>query len=299
MDFLDRMNQVVDYIEAHLTDDFDYNELAGIVYCSAYQFGRIFSYVVGVPLSEYIRRRRLSQAALTLQGGDKKVIDVALQYGYSSPDAFTRAFYAVHGVTPKEACAAGVVLKLYPRISFHITIKGDVDMEYRIEEKPAVSCVGVVRNFGKITVNKDAAHWTDTRPDVWRFWDTFLDEGENIIIRDKYGLYREPFWQVGMDVVTESGETIVHIGAEAREGEEYAELTRFTIPAQTWAVFTCRGTLNQNVHPVTQTMTRVLSEWLPSSGFSLIKGVSLETYGPGDTQTDDYICELWLPVSRP
>lgn len=298
MDFLNKMNQVADYIEAHLTDDIDYGELASIVCCSVYQFGRIFVYVIGTPLSEYVRRRRLSQAALELQNGNQKVIDVALRYGYHSPDAFTRAFSAMHGVTPKEACTLGVKLKLYPRITFHISIKGDTNMEYRIEEKGIVSCVGIVKNFGRITLNRDAEHWTEERPDVWKFWDYFLDEGENIIIRDKYKLYRSPFWQVGMDMILENGDTVVHIGAEARDNEEYPELTRFEIPAHTWAVFTCRGTLNQKVHPVTQTMTRVLTEWLPNSGYELIKGVSLESYGPGNTQSDDYFCELWLPVKK-
>lgn len=298
MDFLSRMNQVVEYIENHLTDDIEFNELASIVCCSVYQFGRIFSYVVGVSLSEYVRRRRLSQAALELQSGSHKVIDVAIKYGYNSPDAFTRAFQAMHRVVPKEACALGVKLRMYPRITFHISIKGDADMEYRIEEKGIVHCTGVVKNFGKVLVNKDAGHWTEERPDVWKFWDYFLDEGENITIRDKYKLYRAPFWQVGMDITMDNGDLIVHIGAEARVGEEYSELTGFEIPAHTWAVFTCKGTLNQKVHPVTQTMTRVLTEWLPSSGYELVKGITLESYGPGNTQSDDYFCELWLPIEK-
>ena len=250
MDFLNRMNQVVEYIEDHLTDDIDFNRVAGIVCCSYYQFGRIFSYVVGISLSEYVRRRRLSQAAFELQSKCCKVIDVAIKYGYNSPDAFTRAFQATHGITPKEACSFGVKLKLFPRIAFHISIKGDIDMEYRIEEKGPVQCAGIVKNFGKVKINKDARHWTEERPDIWKFWDCFLDEGENIIIRDKYKLYRAPFWQVGMDTVLENGDTVVHIGAETRDGEEYPELTRFEIPANMWAVFTCNGTLNQKVHPV-------------------------------------------------
>ena len=298
MDFLNRMNQVADYIETNLDCDINYSELANIVCCSAYQFGRIFSYVVGVSLSEYIRRRRLSQAAFELQSKNHKVIDVALRYGYSSPDSFTRAFSAMHGVTPKEACALGAKLKLYPRITFHISLKGDADMEYRIEEKGVIKCVGVVKNFGKITVNKEAEHWTEQRPSVWKFWDYFLDEGENKIIRDKYNLYRPPFWQVGMDTVLENGDLVVHIGAQARDNEQYPELAQFEIPAHKWAVFTCKGTLNQKSHPIAQTMTRVMAEWLPTSGYELIYGVSLESYGPGDTGSDDYTCELWLPIKQ-
>ena len=102
MDFLDRMNQVIDYIEEHLDEDVVYNNLADIVCCTVYQFGRVFSYVVGIPLSEYVRRRRLSQAALELQSGGVRVIDAAFKYGYGSPDSFTRAFVAMHGLHLKK-----------------------------------------------------------------------------------------------------------------------------------------------------------------------------------------------------
>lgn len=298
MDFLSRMNDVVSYIEAHLDSDLSYSDLAGIVCCSVYQFGRIFSYVVGVPLAEYIRRRRLSQAALVLQNGGCKVIDVAIRYGYQSPDAFTRAFQTLHGVTPKDACSPGVKLRLYPPIAFHLSIKGAEQMEYRIEEKGIINCVGITKNFGKVVVNKDAGHWTETRPDIWQYWNYFLDEGENLIIRDKYKLYRTPFWQVGYDRIDETGDTVISIGAEARDGENYPELVPFQIPAHTWSVFTAKGTLDQAVHPVTQTMTRVMTDWLPNSSYDLIPGISLEVYGPGNTQEEDYVTELWLPVQH-
>lgn len=94
----------------------------------------------------------------------------------------------------------------------------------------------------------------------------------------------------------ENGDTVEKIGAELREGEKYPGLTRFDIPANTWAVFTAKGTLNQKVHPITATMTRVMTEWLPASGYELIKSYEIEVYGPGNTQSDDYTCELWLPV---
>ncbi|MCL2463075.1 MAG: AraC family transcriptional regulator, partial [Defluviitaleaceae bacterium] len=267
MDFLERMNRAVDYIEARLDGDIDGAELSRITCCNAYQFGRIFAYVVGTPLSEYIRRRRLSMAALDLQGGGQKVIDVALKWGYASPDSFARAFLETHGATPREARSPGVKLRLYPRIAFHISIRGDVDMEYRIEKMGVISCVGVVKNLGKFKLNEEADNWSEAEGDLWLFWDEFLDRGANLILRDKYKLYRPPFWQIGTKVTLPNGDTLVQVGAEAKAGEEYPELTRFEIPAHTWAVFTARGTLNQKVHPVTQTMTRVMSEWLPASGF--------------------------------
>ena len=109
MDFLDRMEQAIDYIEAHIGEDFTFSELERIVLCDSHQFSRIFSYVTGIPLGEYIRSRRLSLAALSLREGEK-VVDVALRYGYASPEAFARAFRALHGISPPRArCACGCV----------------------------------------------------------------------------------------------------------------------------------------------------------------------------------------------
>jgi len=298
MDFLDRMNKAVDYIETRLDGEIDSKELAVIVCCNVYQFGRVFAYVVGTPLSEYIRRRRLSLAALELQGGTQKVIDVSLKYGYSSPDSFARAFQETHGVAPRDARASGARLRLYPRISFHISIRGDVDLEYRIEEMGDVECAGVEKVFPQFKFKEDAENWQDAGGEFWLFWDHFLDHGANIIIRGKYNLYRPPFYQVGVNTTMPNGDLLVQIGAEAKTGEDYPDLTRFVIPARTWAVFTARGALNQKVHPVTQVMTRAMSEWLPASNYELMEGLTLEVYGPGNTQSDDYVTELWLPVVK-
>ncbi|MGM1049249.1 MAG: helix-turn-helix transcriptional regulator [Bacillota bacterium] len=156
MEFLHRMNKVIDYIEAHIEEDFDINEVAAIVCCSVYQFGRIFSYVVGISFTEYIRNRRMSLAALELQSGMVKVIDVAQKYGYDSPESFARAFRQRHGISPRESFTNGAKLKMYPRHSFQISIKGVTDMEYRIEQRGIIKGVGVVKNFGKWTSNADA-----------------------------------------------------------------------------------------------------------------------------------------------
>ncbi|QUI21674.1 helix-turn-helix transcriptional regulator [Vallitalea pronyensis] len=192
------MTKVIDYIEEHITEDFDFSDVAKIVCCDIYQFGRIFSYVVGISLSEYIRNRRLSCAAIELQTGKVKVIDIALKYGYTSPESFSRAFRQMQGVSPKEARSLGVKLRLYPRITFYISVKGDVDMEYRIEEKGIIKGVGVVKNFGKWTANKDAENWKKQMDELWLFWEYFLNFGMNKVIRDRYKLYRQPFWQMGV-----------------------------------------------------------------------------------------------------
>ena len=142
MEWLDRLNDALNYIEDNLKSEIEYEMAAKIACCSTYHFQRMFSYIAGVPLSEYIRNRRLTMAALDLQNGDK-VIDVALRYGYESPTSFNRAFQKVHGVSPSAAQKEGTALKAFPRISFKITIKGDTEMEYRIVNKEAFRVVGV------------------------------------------------------------------------------------------------------------------------------------------------------------
>ncbi len=142
MDWLQRINGIIDYIENNLTDEIKLDAIAKIGCCSIYHFQRMFSFLTDVSLSEYIRHRRLTQAAYELQNSRIKVIDLAFKYGYESPDAFSRAFQNLHGVPPTLARDLGARLKAYPRISFHISIKGEVEMNYRIEDKQSFSVIG-------------------------------------------------------------------------------------------------------------------------------------------------------------
>ena len=142
MDWLSHLNDALGYIEDNLDGDIDLDKVAQIACCSSFHFQRMFSYMAGVPLSEYIRRRRMTMAAFDLQNGEK-VIDIALKYGYDSPTAFNRAFQSVHGAAPSAARQEGVNLKAYHPISFKITIRGETEMNYRIEQKEAIRIVGV------------------------------------------------------------------------------------------------------------------------------------------------------------
>ena len=143
MEWITCLNQAIRYIEEHLTEEIDYECLGKAACCSAYHFQRMFAYMAEVPLSEYIRRRRMSLAAADLKCTDEKVVELALKYGYQSPTAFNRAFQSVHGVTPSAARKAGVPVKSYPPISFKLMIKGVEEMNYRLEQKEAFRIVGV------------------------------------------------------------------------------------------------------------------------------------------------------------
>jgi AraC family transcriptional regulator len=146
MDWLDRMNNAMDYIETHLTEDISFDEAAKIACCSTYHFQRMFSFITDVAISEYIRRRRLTLAAFDLQVDNARVIDIALKYGYDSPKSFARAFKNLHGILPTSARNDGVMLKAYPRMTFRISIKGDKELLYRIEKKEKFDVFGTTES---------------------------------------------------------------------------------------------------------------------------------------------------------
>ena len=143
MEWIERLNSAVNYIEENIKETIDLKEVSKIACCSTYHFQRMFAYIANMPLSEYIRRRRMSLAAVDLQSGNEKVMDISLKYGYDSPTAFNRAFKSVHGISPSQAREEGTILKAFPPISFKITIKGDSEMNYRIEKKEPFRIVGV------------------------------------------------------------------------------------------------------------------------------------------------------------
>jgi len=135
VDSLSYLNKAMEYIEEHLTEDIDFSEISKIACCSEYHFKRMFSFLSGIGLSEYIRRRRLTLAALDLRDESLRIIDIAVKYGYDSDDSFSRAFRAMHGVLPSEVRKSNIQLKAYPRMTFQLSINGGCEMKYRIVEK--------------------------------------------------------------------------------------------------------------------------------------------------------------------
>lgn len=172
MDWLERMNRAVSYIEDNLEQDIDYDQIAKIALCSVYQFQRMFSFVLDVPLSEYIRRRRLTLAAFDLKNRKNTVMDIALKYRYETPESFSRAFQNLHGMTPTLARNAESELRAFPRISFQIILKGVVGMNYRIEKRDAFQVYGLEDIYHYDTIANEEGI---SIPDVWQ---TISSNGE-------------------------------------------------------------------------------------------------------------------------
>ncbi|MCT8137811.1 AraC family transcriptional regulator [Anaerobacillus sp. CMMVII] len=288
MDWLKRMNGAINYIEDNLTGSIDYNEAAKIAYCSKYHFQRMFSYITDVPLSEYIRRRRLTLAAFDLQDSDLKVIEIALKYGYESPEAFTRAFQKLHGVTPSRARHVGSKLKAYPRMSFHISIKGDVEMNYRIEQTNDLEI------FGKDIVLKP-----DDSPFIIlpQFGDEIWENGTHDRINDIAGNIRgTSLYGVHFDF-KDDGSRRYMFGWNKPDREIPDEFISLMIPKTTWAVFEGRGSMPDGL-AIQDIWKRIYSEWFPTSGYEQTVGPCIEKYYWADRNQEDYICEVWIPVVK-
>jgi AraC family transcriptional regulator len=284
VEWLRQLNTAVNYIEEHLTDAIDMEKVDRIARCSEFHFQRMFSYLAEVPLSEYIRRRKMTRAAFDLQNGNEKVIDIALKYGYDSPTAFNRAFQSIHGIAPSMAKQSGIVLKAFPPIRFQLTIKGDAEMNYRIEKKDAFKIVGVKEHYA-INVEENFVN-------VPLFWQKTAQSG--ILPAISSCSDREPYGILGVSTCM-NGKDFDYYIAVASNKETPAELSEYVVPECTWVIFECVGAMPAALQNLQK---RIVSEWLPSSGYEYANAPDIEVYFEGDQQADDYRCEAWLPVVK-
>lgn len=284
MEWVERLNKAVDYIEENLDNEISYERAAQIACCSTFHFQRMFSYIAEVPLSEYIRHRRMTAAALDLQSSDEKIIDIALKYGYESPTAFNRAFQSVHGISPAAAKKQGTPLKAFPRISFKIMIKGDAEMNYKIVRKESFKIVGVKEHYD-MNVEECFAK-------VPQFWQRTVQSGiiPNILSR----MDSEPYGLLGVSTCM-NGKDFDYYIAAASTKDTPAGMTEYTVPECTWAVFECVGPMPAAIQELQK---RIITEWLPTSGYEYANAPDIEVYFEGDQQAADYKCEVWLPITK-
>ncbi|MCI9014882.1 MAG: AraC family transcriptional regulator [Lachnospiraceae bacterium] len=280
MEWIERLNDAVGYIEEHLTEEIDYERLGKIACCSSYHFQRMFTYMAGVPLSEYIRRRRMSLAAVDLQSTGIKIIDVAGKYGYNSPTAFNRAFQSVHGIAPSAVKNEGVSVKSFPPVSFKIIVKGVEEMNYRIETKAAFRIVGV-----SVPLEKDIEKNFAVIPRKWQ------ETAVNGTLQKLTGLMdTQPMGVLGVSTCNDTEPWRYYIAVASSQTDR--DLEEYTVPAATWAVFPGTGT-NQSIQDLER---RIVTEWLPTSGYEYGSAPDVEVYLNPDPQNAQY--EVWIPVVR-
>lgn len=280
MEWISGMNAAVNYLEEHILEEPDLTMLGRLAGCSSHHFQRIFTYLGGITLSEYIRRQRMSLAAVDLKNESIKVIDVAQKYGYDSPTAFNRAFQAVHGISPTQARESGVRLKAFPPIVFQMTVKGTQEMNYRIEKRDAIRVLGK-----KIPLKPTLEENFQITPTFWQksTVDGTIERLAAMMDTDILGL-------MGVSTCNAHEDWEYYIAvATTKESDTFEE---FIIPASTWAVFYQEGPLIK----VQELEARIVTEWLPTSGYEYANAPEIELYFNSDPDNAGY--EIWLPIVR-
>ena len=284
MKWLENLSNAIEYIESNLDKDISIDAAAQIACCSTYYFQRVFTYVAGISLSEYIRRRRMSQAAFELQKSDKKVLDIALKYGYSSPTAFNRAFQSVHGITPVAAKNMGSVLNAYPPIRFSVKITGGTAMSYRITEKVAMRIVGI-----RIPL---VADMEENQKVVPEFWKKALEN--NYLPKIIELANQEPGGILGVTVYENPQEIFYYIAASTTEAIPQ-NMFEYEIPASTWVIFENDGRFKEDVQNV---FKRFYTEWLPFSGYEYAGLPDLEVYPVMPGKPLNGHSEVWIGIKK-
>ena len=284
MNVLESMNSTIEYIEEHLLDELHMPQVAAATGNLENDLQKTFFALTGISIVEYVRRRRLSLAGYELQRGGESVLDVALKYGYSSPDSFTRAFKAMHGITPSAVKRGGALLKSYGRITFVLTIKGVNAMNYKIVKKDEMHIIG----FKKWFSTENDSQLTE----IPKMWDSVTEEQKRQItaLSNNDGV-------VGLCADMYNGGFDYWIGCMS-DKECPENLEEMTIPASSWAVFEVIGSMRPLPNPMQDIWKRIYSEWLPNSGYKHAMLPEIEYYSAGDMMADNYRSEIWIPIKE-
>lgn len=290
MNWIQGIQRAIDYVEDNVTEQIDFEEVAKQAYSSLFHFQRIFGILCGMSLGDYIRMRRLSLAGEELSKGNVKIIDVALKYGYDTPESFSRAFTRFHGISPSEAKRGGNV-KIFTPVSVKLILTGGSKMDYRIEKRGEFKVVCKRKRVGK----PQSAFAT---PDITEMWKEFTADGT---VGRLISCLPENPQMKGLLGICFSSELDAKqfpygIGVEY-DGRKIADdLEVVTIKPATYAVFKCKGKMPD---AFVQTYHRIVTEFFPqSSQYEYAENVEFEVYPSADTSNPDYECEVWIAVKE-
>ena len=292
MEWLTSIRTAIDYMEEHLEDDISAQDVAAQVYLSPFFLQRGFSLMTGYGLGEYLRNRRLYQAAIDLQTSEEKVIDIALKYGYETPESFSKAFTRFHGATPSQV-RAGAAVKTFLPLTINITIQGGSQMDYKITTMFPFKVIGFQREFDNETAYAK----------IPEFWDEIMsmyaavytgkapeNSCEQAVVDNFIGEYGICIDDIG------GGKFRYLIAGKYTGGEVPEGMTLYEFPQNDWAVFSCTGALPAALQSVN---TRIFQEWLPGNPeYELCGNATVEWYDNGDNHAPDYRSAIWIPVRR-
>lgn len=277
MEWTYAINKAIAYMEENIHKDISLADIAASVNISPFHFQRAFSIIAGMTPAEYMRKRRLSLAGSALAAGSVKVIDIALQYGYDSPESFSKAFSRFHGATPLQA-KNGHSLHYFHRLSLKIIMEGGSTMKYTIEKWDAMDLLVHTKKFSSETGEHE----------IPKFWEAYF-ANENY--------YKVPgYLGVCVQKKTDGSDFLYGIGCNASDAEEILEgFEILHIPEYEWVVFQCVGPTPDAVQ---KAWDQIYREWLPVSDFEIVQEYQIENYLPGDPSAADYVSEICIPVKR-
>ncbi len=295
MEWLTCIRTAIDFMEEHLEDNISAQDVADRVYLSPFFLQRGFSLMTGCSISEYLRNRRLYQAALELRGTEEKVIDIALRYGYETPESFTRAFSRFHGVTPSQV-RDGAAVKVFLPLTIKLSVQGGCQMDYKIAPMFPFKVIG----FQKVFDNETAY------AEIPKFWDEICKKyADNVYAGNAPA---NPYEQALVDnCIGEYGVCIDDVGSgkfryliagKYTGGAVPDGMVVYEFPRNEWAVFNCIGPNPQTLQSVN---TRIFSEWLPCNPeYELSGNATVEWYDcvNGEMADPDYHSAIWVPVKK-
>lgn len=276
MEWIERLNKAVEYIEMNLEDKIDYAEASKIACCSVYHFQRMFSYIAGVTLGEYIRRRKMTKAAFELQRSDIKILELSVKYGYDSPTSFSRAFQSIHKISPSAARNKNIILKTYPKLIFSLSIKGEEELEYYIAEKESFDILGIGK---KIEFNMEENFLS-----IPKFWNENI-ENEKI---KKILEYNKKDRNI-LGVSLYKNNEIWYYIAVLSDYKNIDGMENHKINESMWAVFKCMQPFSENSQKIYR---RFYTEWLPYSGYTYGEIADIEIYPDNDEKS----MEVWFSI---
>ncbi|MCY1714171.1 AraC family transcriptional regulator [Caproiciproducens galactitolivorans] len=284
MDWIQGMQNAINYMELHLLEPFNFDEIAKAAGSSTFHFMRMFNMLTGFTVGEYIRNRRLTLAGQELSLSDAKVVDIAFKYGYETHESFTKAFRQFHGISPSAARKPEANLKSIGKLSIQVTLKGDKTLNYKLIEKEAFTVVGK-----KTPV-------TCVNGENFKIVADFCRQCDEDGICDLLeGLCTDEMGVMGICGTMKNDAfdyymAVTYQGGKIPEGMETLE-----IPKSTWAVFESVGPIPEAIQDVWK---RIFSEWFPSNQYEHAVGPEIEVYEKGDMSKPDYKSYVWIPVTR-
>lgn len=284
MEWMEAIGKAIQYIEGHITDELTIDRISKHVNVSPFYFQKGFAMLCGFTIAEYIRNRRLALAGNDLATGEEKIIDIAMKYGYDSPDSFTRAFTRFHGVTPTTARREQVMLKSFAPLKIKLSLEGGYLMDYKIVKKEAFVVIADAKEFP----------YEGAKSAVPQFWQEHYQTGKGKTVMGIYGINIDE--NMGHDTFEYLIADPYNPVMEVPEGFIVKKIPEFT-----WAVFPCKGAMPDTLQDVN---TKIFTEWLPAlKEYEFAAGYCVEYYDdpakyPNGTMDEQYYCEIWIPVKK-